>query len=110
VETKEVSGLSEEKVWFCQECRRMMEPVNEDFCRCPECGTEVWYKYSRDKVKADEVEQLMQDNIVHHQKNVYEAMVGGRPVKGKGGGGSKGRNKKSIDKPTQNELYKRLSQ
>lgn len=39
------------KVWFCQECRIMMEPVNEDFCRCPQCGSEVWYNYSADKVK-----------------------------------------------------------
>lgn len=42
--------MSTEKAWFCQKCRVMMEPVSEDFCRCPECGSEVWYSYSQDRV------------------------------------------------------------
>lgn len=98
--------MSEEKPWFCQKCRRMMQPVDEDHCKCPECGSEVWYSYSAGH---DDIEELMEDSIVHHQKNVYEAMIGGKPVKGGGGGSGKNRNKKAMDKPTTNELYKRLS-
>lgn len=33
------------KPWMCLDCRVMMRVVNEDFCKCPECGTEVWFKF-----------------------------------------------------------------
>lgn len=44
----------ENKAWPCIECRVMMVSVNEDYCKCPVCGTEVWYHY--DAPDLDETE------------------------------------------------------
>jgi hypothetical protein len=33
------------KPWFCLDCRMLMDNVDEDHCKCPRCGTEVWYNY-----------------------------------------------------------------
>lgn len=35
----------ERKAWPCLECRVMMQMVNDDFCKCPICGTEVWFNF-----------------------------------------------------------------
>ena len=33
------------KPWYCEECRVVMAPMDEDHCKCLICGTEVWYNY-----------------------------------------------------------------
>ena len=42
--------MNEEKPWFCQKCRIMMQPVDADHCKCQQCGSEVWYDFSQDAV------------------------------------------------------------
>lgn len=97
------------KPWPCMDCRMMMLLVDDDHCKCPVCGTEVWFDYN-DELTHDEVNELMKDNLAKHQRSVYDAMIGGEPVKGGGSRNSKGKSRKqAMQKPSTTELYKRLS-
>ena len=37
--------MTERKPWFCIDCRVVMPIASNDHCKCPVCGTEVWYNY-----------------------------------------------------------------
>ena len=78
--------MSDEQPWFCQKCRVMMEPVNADFCRCPNCGSEVWYNYSQDKVTGPPVSGSYVSLSMQPGENIM------------GGGGSVGHAKKKGKK------------
>ena len=95
--------------WFCQKCREEMTIVDGDFCKCPSCGAEVWYGRKNKQYEPDEIKELM-DAYSSSPMTVFEAMIGGRAAKGKGGGRSKGRTRKKNQqqKPTTEELYQRL--
>lgn len=98
--------MSKIKPWACFDCRIMMKIIDEDHCKCPVCGTEVWFKYDESQ---DDIEELMQDNLNKHQINVYDAMLGGQPVKGSGSK-VRGRSKKALlQKPSTQELYNKLT-
>lgn len=95
------------KPWPCLKCMVIMDTIDEDYCKCPICGTEVWYEYNLDE---PETEDLMENNIVQNRRTNPEfSILNGPPAKG-GGGGSKGRsNKKQLmQKPSTSELFRRL--
>ena len=46
--------------WFCQNCRTEMEPITEDFAKCPHCAAEVWYGKTPHEVRRRE-EHLTND-------------------------------------------------
>lgn len=103
--------MSNKKVaWPCVDCRIMMVLVDEDHCKCPECGTEVWFDYNTE-LSRDDIKDLMRDNLSKHQQTVYDAMIGGEPIKGGGGGRSNRSNskKQALRKPPTSELYNRLA-
>lgn len=81
----------ERKPWPCIECRVMMIKINNDYCKCPVCGTEVWYNYN--SPTGDEIAELMQDRAIAHQPK--EIPPAGEPLPG---GGSKSRSKKDKSK------------
>jgi hypothetical protein len=88
------------------ECRIMMKLVDEDHCKCPQCGTEVWYKYSEPSESEDEIAELMQECYETH--NQTPVLMGGAVMPG---GGSKSKSKKKkqlLQKPSTIELYNRL--
>lgn len=99
--------------WFCQKCRDEMQPIDGAFCKCPSCGAEVWYGNKNKQFEEKEIKELMDTFALDGGKmTVYEAMIGGRAAKGKGGGShTKSRTKKrdQLKKPTTEELYRRLS-
>lgn len=86
--------------WVCQQCKCMMEPVSEDFCRCPECGTEVWYNY-----KQDEIKSLMSDMSKGHATT--ELLPAGQPAKGGGSNNGKKR-KQPVKKDSTQMIYKKM--
>lgn len=95
----------------------MMESKdNRDFFKCPVCGTEVWpeerNKTGVEELSTDAIEELMQDNLVHHQASVFDAMIGGKAAHGGGGsrnGHSSSQRKMAMQKPSTTELYNRLT-
>jgi hypothetical protein len=89
------------------ECRIMMEPVDEDHCKCPQCGTEVWYKYSEPSESDDEIAELMQESYNRHAQT--DVLMGGA-IQFSGGSKNGKSNKKQLMKklPT-SEIYKRLA-
>lgn len=54
VSVKGGSSMTENKPWPCMDCRVIMTPVDEDHCKCPVCGTEVWYKYDAPDLSEEE--------------------------------------------------------
>lgn len=102
--------MKNKKPWLCLDCRVVMLQVNEDYCKCPICGTEVWHDYNNEKLTVDYVKELMEDNLITHQRTVYDAMIGGKPIKGSSSNNAKSRGKKqAMKKPSANELYNRLA-
>jgi len=71
----------------------MMIAVDDDFCKCPVCGTEVWYKYSA-PAPQDEITALMRDMARNHKPK--EAMPAGEALPG--GGSSSKSNKRARNK------------
>lgn len=67
----------ERKPWPCIQCLVMMELVNDDYCKCPVCGTEVWFNFNAPK--GDEITELMRDKLKTHKSR--EDI----PLTGKGG-------------------------
>lgn len=97
------------KPWPCMDCRVMMSLVDEDHCKCPQCGTEVWFDYNEELTK-DDIKDLMKDYLANHQCSVFQAMIGGDPVKGGGNRNSRSKGKKqALQKPSTTELYKQLT-
>lgn len=103
--------------WFCQNCRTEMEPITEDFAKCPHCAAEVWYGKTPHEVRRreehltnDEIEELMRDFSQNHKGTVYEAMIGGKAARGGSGSkNGKGKDKREARrKPTHEELFRRL--
>ncbi len=99
-----------EKPWPCLKCFAthgivvQMEVITEDFCKCPRCGTEVWYDYEE---PPDEEEFGI---VVDNTPAVQYSILGGSA---KPGGGSKSksrRNKKLLmRKPTIAQINQALA-
>jgi hypothetical protein len=86
----------------------MMIPIDDDHCKCPVCGTEVWYNYN-EEISTDEIAELMQDSLARHNTFPEYTVLGGSAVPG-GGSKSKSRSKKQLmKKPSTSELYNKLS-
>ena len=47
--------MSGRKVWPCLNCLVMMIAVDEDHCKCPACGTEVWHQYDAPDLSGDAI-------------------------------------------------------
>lgn len=101
--------MKKKKPWPCMDCRVIMLEMDADHCKCPICGTEVWYDYNEDLTQ-DEVAELMRDNLAKHQRTVYDAMIGGEPIKGGGSRSNRPNSRKqALKKPSTAELYNRLA-
>lgn len=90
--------MMENKPWPCIECRVMMIPASEDFCKCPVCGTEVWYKYDAPELDDDEPTA---DRINHDTTLISRSLPEGYRVPA---GGSKASGKKPRKKGTKTYL------
>lgn len=100
-----------QKPWPCLKCMVMMNLIDDDHCKCPRCRTEVWFEYEDDS-EPEDIEELMQETYIQKlpNSNPEFSIINGPPAPG-GGSKTKGnRNKKQLmQKPTTNELYKRLT-
>ena len=90
-----------------------MQPIDGAFCKCPSCGAEVWYGDKERQYKPEELESVMEDPFGGYanskEPEVFWAMIGGRPVKGKGSRNSRRKKEKEkMKKPTTGQLYERL--
>lgn len=98
-------------VWYCQRCRVPMVPIDDTYCKCPQCAAEVWYgnphAETRDDIRAV-METTEEFPVFNHSQGIYAAMIGGRPTKGGGSRNGKPRHKADLSKPTTEELYRRL--
>lgn len=94
-------------VWYCQRCRVPMIPVDGDYCKCPECTAEVWYGTEKKREDMREIMETTEEFPVFHHAGESPA-VGGRPAKGGGSHNGRGRRKADMQKPTTEELYRRL--
>jgi DNA-directed RNA polymerase subunit M/transcription elongation factor TFIIS len=98
-------------VWYCQRCRVPMVPVDGDYCKCPECTAEVWYGTKKRDGQAD-MQELMETTeefpVFLHAGEVCMGTGGGRPARGGGSHSGKSRHKANMQKPTTEELYRRL--
>lgn len=97
-------------VWYCQRCRVPMLPVDDAYCKCPQCAAEVWYGKPR-RITREEIRAVMESTedfpAFPHTPDIYAAMTGGRPIKS--GGTHTGKKRKAdLRKPTTQQLYKRL--
>ena len=46
--------MKKRKPWPCMDCLIVMTmDVSDDFCKCLECGTEVWFNYGNPHFKSD---------------------------------------------------------
>ena len=91
-------NMSDKKAWFCQECRVLMK-IDEtgDFCKCPECKSEVWF--------GDEEKSLSEMTTGDFTEMMAPAVVN------KGGGGKrsgKTSNKQKLRRPSTKKLYENL--
>jgi len=93
------------KPWVCLDCRVVMKMVNEDYCRCSICGTEVWFRYgSQIAAGEDEVTSLMRD--MAKNKKPREVLPAGPAALG--GGGSNRVKKQRSKKDTLATLNQKL--
>lgn len=100
--------MNKHKPWPCFKCLIIMESVDEDHCKCPKCGTEVWYEYDEGCEESDEIEELMQESFQRHNNNPGFSILYGASVPGSGSK-TKGRNKKHLmQRPSTSEIYRRL--
>lgn len=53
--------MAEIKPWLCLDCRVLMVLVDEDHCKCPQCKTEVWFRYDQREPKTEEL--MMPGNV-----------------------------------------------
>jgi hypothetical protein len=83
----------------------MMETVDEDHCKCPKCGTEVWYEYS--DPEPDEISDLMQECYETHNQTTI--LMGGAVKLGGGSKNGKSNKKQLMKKLPNSEIYKRLA-
>lgn len=103
-----------QKPWPCLKCMVMMNKIDEDHCKCPICGTEVWHNYNS-KAEDDEsdawedIEDLMKSSIPCKQNPEF-SILNGPPAPG-GGSKTKGNSNKKqlLQKPSTTELYNRLN-
>jgi len=99
-----------QKPWPCLKCMVIMDKIDDDHCKCPICKTEVWFDY--DESEPEDVEELMQETFITKlpNSNPEFSIINGPPAPG-GGCKTKGKsNKKQLmQKPSVNELYKRLT-
>lgn len=96
------------KPWPCLKCLVIMEPIDDDHCKCPICKTEVWYSY-QEEMSDDDVREIMQP-VSAKGYNPDFSILGGPPILG-GGSKSKGKsNKKQLmSKPSTTELFNKLA-
>lgn len=95
-------------VWYCQRCRVPMIPVDGDYCKCPECTAEVWYGTEKKKENMKELMETTEEFPVFHRAGESCPAAGGHPTKGGGSHNGRGRRKVDMQKPTTEELYRRL--
>lgn len=98
-------------VWYCQRCRVPMIPVDEYYCKCPQCAAEIWYgdkKPGRSDARAlRAMMETTEANPVYDAAPSFTPAGNARPVKG-GGSHARKRHKADMAKPTTAELYRRL--
>ena len=98
-------------VWYCQKCRVPMIPIDENYCKCPECTAEVWYGKPKHETR-EELRGLMEEaeGFPHLPHNCNAGILYGGKAARAGGGGSHGKNnrKANMNKPTTTQLYRRL--
>lgn len=98
----------QERPWPCIKCRVIMEGIDEDHCKCPVCGTEVWYDYKEDMEKPEEIDSIMRIPSGQTAGQEY-SILGGPPAKGGGNSsGSKSKRKQLLKKLSCKEIYKRM--
>lgn len=101
-------GVKKHGVWYCQRCRVPMIPIDEYYCKCPECAAEVWYGDRKREDAIREIRAMMETADGNpYQEPGGLALPNTRPVKG-GGGHTRVRHKADMRKPTTEELYRRL--
>lgn len=49
----------ERKPWICLDCRIIMDLIDEDHCKCGQCGTEVWFNY-----EAPDLSSIDSDHVI----------------------------------------------
>ncbi len=91
------------KPWMCLDCRVMMNQVDQDHCRCPQCGIEVWSPI--DRPSGDEIAELMRDMAKCHARTTV--LPAGQPAPGGSSKSSKGR-KKPQKKDSLSQLNRKL--
>ena len=96
-----------EKPWPCLKCLIVMNPIDEDHCKCPQCGTEVWHDYQEPE-SADEIAELMQESVGGHMPTSKGVLPAGRPLPGGGSKNKNGSKKNLMQKPSTKELHDRL--
>lgn len=98
------------KPWPCLKCLGViMQVIDEDHCKCPNCGTEVWHDYDEPSVE-EQIEEAMLGPFCASQSNGPDfTILGGPPLPGSSSK-IKGRSKKQLmKKPSTKELYDKLS-
>lgn len=99
--------MKQKKPWPCMDCRVIMLEMDADHCKCPVCGTEVWYDFSRD-LPQGEVEQLMREKYKANLPQV-EPLPVGVPKKGGGSRSAKKHGRSEmLKKKSVSQLYREL--
>ncbi len=87
----------------------MIYYASDEYLECPDCGTQVW-PFVMEKSDKDVIRQEFEKHLdCARSKQVGEVLI---HVKGQVKGGSKskkGRNKQSLQKPSQTQIYKGLA-
>lgn len=98
-------------VWYCQQCRVPMQPIDGDFCKCPHCGTEIWYGKSaggRENIK-ELMETTEEFPVFVHADELCLGVGGGRLSKGAARSSSRSSRRKALlRKPSTEQLYRQL--
>ena len=105
-------AIKKHGVWYCQRCRVPMIAIEDTYCKCPQCATEVWYGKKTHAETRNDIRAVMETTedfpVFNHSQDIYAAIIGGRPTKGGGSRSGKPRHKTDLSKPTTKELYRRL--
>jgi len=86
-----------------------METIDEDHCKCPKCGTEVWYEYETEP-NQDEMKEFMQPRHLLPTSSGPEFSILSGPVIPGSGSKSKGNSSRKLlmKKKTTGEIYRKL--
>ena len=82
------------KPWPCIDCRVMMAVIDDDHCKCHNCGTEVWYEYGEPSERK-QIDDAVENNHGYVSRSLPERLKvpGGGSKAGKRAGKERMRNK-----------------